>query len=132
MVVSLKVDVAFVDRLNQRDVETYGRLSASVLISLMEVATGKLAPSVARSHGSRDVRRELGWRGGLQAMVRYGARVHRALASSAGDSLGRKSPWRHGGLDRSSPFKVEAKRVNLNFVTCRPTSGTVEREGDVQ
>lgn len=34
--------VAFIDRLNQRGVETYSRLSASVLISLMEVATREL------------------------------------------------------------------------------------------
>lgn len=35
--------VAFVNRLNQRGVETYGRLSPAVLISLMEVATVELA-----------------------------------------------------------------------------------------
>jgi uncharacterized protein (TIGR03083 family) len=35
--------VAFINRLNQRGVETYGRLSPAVLISLMEVATVELA-----------------------------------------------------------------------------------------
>jgi Mycothiol maleylpyruvate isomerase N-terminal domain len=61
--------VAFINRMNPDGVAIYGRLSSSVLISLMEVASRASAEYHVCGRG---VPGELGWRTRFAQLVRYG------------------------------------------------------------
>ncbi len=103
---------AFINQLNQDGVLLYRWLSPRVLILLMDMASRESAEFHASLDPYLRAAFNVSWAGGEDVpaqLVRYSARVYRAMAPPAADPSGRRSAWHYdSGVVSSSARLLSA------------------------